>query len=217
MSRVTYFSCCIIYPMMLLCHIYILFVVRLFPLGDLRDLEFFWRADLDETLQRLWDSIKSLPFNVILKLVKIAAIITAVVLLAHNISLVGVLGLAVSIAGLLFAAISNVLVWIIYLPMLLIDRPFGASSIVFAILMSWLIGIGPLGALVLSPVILLGIHILESSSLAQKHVSDLISAIEEIAEQINLRTGVDQVAVVVAGFIRRIVPKRTSPLLAASA
>ena len=169
-------------------------------------LAFFLRAELSDTLHAIWDSIKCLPMSTVLKLLKAVALVSAVILLSHSMSITGFLALAGTIAGLLFAAISNVLVWLIYVPMYFVKTPDFFLSIVLAIGMAWLGGISPFFALVFSPLILSGSRLLEHSQWAQYSVSTAAQSITRIIERADLGTGIRKAAADISGFIRHYLP-----------
>ncbi len=153
--------------------------------------DFFFRAELSDRLQQIWDSIKHLPLDKALKIVKTVAIIVGVVLLSQNISITGILALAGSIAGLLFAAITNVLVWCIYIPLYAFRSSYFAHSVILALGLAW-IGVSPIVALVFSPMLLIGIRFLEQSDLAKKKLDVVFSPVGE---------GIRKLAGYVAGFV----------------
>ena len=169
-------------------------------------LDFFARAELSDTLQGIWESIKHLPISTVLKLLKSAALVAAVVLLTQGISMTGLLALAGAIAGLLFAAIANVLVWLIYIPLYFVRTPDFTASIVLAIGLAWLGGISPFFALVFSPLVLLGYRLLEHSQWAQQSVSTIAASIEGIVERADLGTGIRKTAANITGFISNYLP-----------
>ena len=169
-------------------------------------LAFFTRAELSDTLQGIWDTIKRLPLSTVLKLLKAAALVTAVILLTQSISLPGFLALAGAIAGLLFAAISNVLVWLIYAPLYAVRTSDFAFSILLALGLAWLGGVSPLLALVISPLILFGFRLAERSELANQNVSDIVSAVRDKLEPVNLSAGLQKAAASLAGFASSILP-----------
>ncbi len=169
-------------------------------------LAFFTRAELSDTLQGIWDTIKRLPLSTVLKLLKAAALVTAVILLTQSISLPGFLALADAIAGLLFAAISNVLVWLIYTPLYAVRTSDFAFSILLALGLAWLGGVSPLLALVFSPLMLFGFRLAERSELANQNVSDIVSAVRDKLEPVNLSAGLQKAAASLAGFASSILP-----------
>lgn len=161
-------------------------------------LAFFTRAELSDTLQGIWDTIKRLPLSTVLKLLKAAALVTAVILLTQSISLPGFLALAGAIAGLLFAAISNVLVWLIYAPLYAVRTSDFAFSILLALGLAWLGGV--------SPLILFGFRLAERSELANQNVSDIVNAVRDKLEPVNLGAGLQKAAASLAGFASSIFP-----------
>lgn len=170
-------------------------------------LDFFLRAELGEALEMIWDVIKHLPFSTMLKLTKVAALIVAVILLTHSISLTGLLALGGAIAGLLIAAITNILVWLIYIPLYIVRTPDFASSVILAFGLAWLVGVSPFVALMLSPFLIFGFRLLEHSQLAQKQVSEILSDIGDIVEKLNLKASILDKTRIVAGFISNVVPR----------
>ena len=173
-------------------------------------LDFFRRAELSEVLERIWEFIKRQRFSTVLKLIKAVAMITAAVLLSQSISIVGILALVGSIGGLLFAAITNVYAWLIYIPLYFVRPSDFPSSVFIAFGLAWLLGVSPFVALVLSPLFIFGFRLLEHSELAQKHVSEILSAIGDKVEQTNLRAGIQDKVRIITGFIRNIVPARNA-------
>lgn len=163
-------------------------------------LAFFMRAELSDTLQGIWDSVKRLPFSTLLRLLKAVALVSAAVLLTQSISLTGFLALAGTIAGLLLATISNVLVWLIYIPMYAVRTSDFAFSILLALGLAWLAGVTPLVALVFSPMVLFGFRLLERSDLAKQNVSEIVTAIGDKVEPVNLGAGLRRIAAGLAGF-----------------
>ncbi|MCY3979830.1 MAG: hypothetical protein OXG23_17155 [Chloroflexi bacterium] len=121
-----------------------------------------------------------------LKLMKAVALITAVILFSQSISIAGFLTFVGSIAGLLFAAITNALVWLIYIPLYFVAPSDFGSSVLFAIGLVWLGGIGPFVALVFSPVLLFGFRLLEQAEVAQAYVSELPGALGKAFDSVNL-------------------------------
>ena len=170
-------------------------------------LDFFLRAELGEALEMIWDVLKHLPFSTMLKLTKCAALIVAVILLTHSISLTGLLALGGAIAGLLIAAITNILVWLIYIPLYIARTPDFASSVILAFGLAWLVGVSPFVALMLSPLLIFGFRLLEHSQLAQKQISEILSDIGDIAEKSNLKATIQDKARIVADFISNVAPK----------
>lgn len=168
---------------------------------------FFQRADLSDTLQGIWDSVKHLPISTVLKLLKSAALVAAAVLLVHGISITGLLALAGAIAGLLLAAISNVLSWLIYIPMYAVSTSDFALCIVLSIGLTWLGGVSPFFALVFSPLILFGSRMLEHSQWAQQSVSTISHSIADIIERADLGTGIRKAAADITGFIGSLNPR----------
>lgn len=146
--------------------------------------EFFWRAELSETLTKIWETIKRQRVGTMLKLAKAAALVAGVILLSHSISFSGLLALPFAIGGLLIAAISNVLVWLLYVPLYFVKPSDFASSALLALGLTWLTGISPLIALVFSPMILFGLRLVEQSPLVQKPVGELIEDIAHFVEQV---------------------------------
>ena len=169
-------------------------------------LDFFLRAELSQTLQNIWNSIKRLPFSTVLKLLKAAALVTAVILLTQSISLTGFLALAGTIAGLLFAAISNVLVWLIYIPLYAVRTSDFAFSLLVALGLAWLTGVSPLVALVISPLFLFGFRLLERSELAKRNVFEIFKAVGDKLEPVNVGSGIRKAAANLAGFASSILP-----------
>ncbi len=149
-------------------------------------LDFFWRAELSATLESIWTIIKRQRISALLKLMKAVALITAVILFSQSISIAGLLTFVGSIAGLLFAAITNALVWFIYVPLYFVAPSDFGSSVLFAIGLVWLGGIGPFVALVFSPVLLFGFRLLEQAEVAQAHVSELPGALGKAFDSVNL-------------------------------
>ena len=171
-----------------------------------RALEFFLRAELSDTLHAVWDSIKCLPMSTILQLLKAVALLSAVILLTQSISLTGLLALAGAIAGLIFAAISNVLLWLIYIPMYFVRTPDFIMSLVLAIGLAWLGSISPFFALAFSPLILFGVRQLEHSQWAQQSVSTVSQSIVGVFERADLGTGIRKAAADIKGVINCILP-----------
>jgi hypothetical protein len=169
-------------------------------------LAFFMRAELSDALQGIWDSVKRLPFSTLLRLLKAVALVSATVLLTQSISLTGFLALAGTIAGLLLAAISNVLVWLIYIPMYAVRTSDFAFSILLALGLAWLAGVTPLVALVFSPMVLFGFRLLERSDLAKQNVSEIVTAVGGILHRVNVSAGIQQVAASVSGLASSILP-----------
>lgn len=169
--------------------------------SERRALEFFARAELSNVLQSIWDSIKYLPMTTVLKLLKAVALVAAVILLTQSISVTGVLALAAAIAGLVFAAISNALVWIIYIPLFFVRTPEFTMSIVLAIGLAWLGGVSPFFALVFSPLILFGSRLLEHSQWAQQSVSTIAQSVASDFERADLGTAIRKASADITGFI----------------
>lgn len=149
-------------------------------------LDFFWRAELSATLESIWAIIKRQRISALLKLIKAVAFVTAAILFSQSISIAGLIALVGSIAGLLFAAITNALVWLIYIPLYFATTSDFASSVLLAIGLVWLGGIGPFVALVISPVLLFGFRLLEHAEVAQAHVSELPGALGKALDSVNL-------------------------------
>lgn len=141
---------------------------------------FFAQSLLSDLIQKIWQSLKNLKISDAIKLVKIVAVVVAVALLYHNISLIGIIALAGSVVSLIIAAITNVIVWMIYIPTMILNSDQGLKDITLAALLAWLFGINPLTALVLSPVMMLGLRLLENSQLAQKNISEFINQIGKL-------------------------------------
>lgn len=175
---------------------------------ETKALEFFWRAELSDTLQAIWESAKRLPLSSVLKLVKAVAIITAVILLSQGLSLSGILALAASLAGLLFAAISNALVWLIYIPLYFVKTPEFIFSIILAVGLAWLTGVSPFMALTFSPLIILGFRRLERSEAAQMPASDVFDSIGQPLQTADIPAAIHQAKKHVAKFIGNIFPQR---------
>ncbi len=173
---------------------------------DEKALAFFTRAELSDTLQSIWDTIKRLPLSTVLKLLKAAALVTAVILLTQSITLPGLLALAGAIAGILFAAITNVLVWLIYIPLYAVRTSDFAFSILIALGLAWLGGVSPLVALVFSPLMLFGFRLAERSEFENQNVSDIVSAVRDKLEPVNLSAGLQKAAASLAGFASSILP-----------
>ncbi len=147
---------------------------------DQKAQEFFAQAHVSDLIQKIWQSLKNLKISDAIKLVKIVAVVVAVALLYHNISLIGIIALAGSVVSLIIAAITNVIVWMIYIPTMILNSDQGLKDITLAALLAWLFGINPLTALVLSPVMMLGLRLLENSQLAQKNISEFINQIGKL-------------------------------------
>ena len=171
--------------------------------------EFFTRAELTDRLQGIWNSIKYMPFDTVLRLLKAVALVTVVILLAQSISLAGILALAGTIGGLLFAAISNVLVWLIYIPMYAVRTSDFAYSLLVALGLAWLAGVTPLVALIFSPLMLFGFRQLERSELTKLNVSGVFTAIGGMLDRVNVGAGIQKAASSVAGFASSLWPRRT--------
>ena len=171
------------------------------PTSEASALAFFQHAALSDTLQGIWNSIKHLPMSTILKLLKMVALVSAAILLTHSITFTGLLALAGAIAGLLWAAISNILVWLIYIPMYAVKTSDFALSIVLAIGLAWLGGVSPFFALLFSPLILFGSRLVEHSQWAQQSVSTLSQSITGIIERADFGTAIRKTAANITGFI----------------
>ena len=121
-------------------------------------------------------------------------------------SLTGLLTLAGAIAGLLLAAVSNVLVWLIYIPMYFLRTPDFIASIVLAIGLAWLGGVSPFFALVFSPLIVFGTRLLEHSQWAKQSVSTIAHSIVGVIERADAGTGIRKAAADITGFIGYYMP-----------
>ncbi len=108
-------------------------------------------AFLSETLARIWETIKRQRVGTMLKLAKAAAWVAGVILLSHSISFSGLLALPFAIGGLLIAAISNVFVWLLYVPLYFVKPSDFASSALLALGLTWLAGVSPFIVLVFQP------------------------------------------------------------------
>lgn len=135
-------------------------------------------------------------------------VVIAAILLAQNISLLGFLNLGLSIAGLLWAAITNVLIWVLYIPMYAVKRSDFASSIVLAVGLTWLFGVAPFPALVSSPAIMLGKRLLPDTQLSRRPLGDVVAPIGKAIEQVDLAASVKNVANAASGLAARIKARR---------
>lgn len=161
-------------------------------------LEFFRRAELSDVLISIWEFIKRQRFSTALKVIKAFAMITAAILLSQSISIAGIFALLGSIGGLLIAAITSVHVWFVYIPLYFVKPSDFASSALLALGLTWLAGVSPFIALVFSPLILLGLRMVEQSSLAQKPVGELLGDIGQFAGQ-----AADNIVNTVRGILRQ--------------
>lgn len=152
------------------------------------------------SLTKIWDMIKRQRVDTMLKLAKAAALVAGVILLSHGISFSGLLALPFAIGGLLFAAISNVLVWLLYIPLYFVKPSDFASSALLALGLTWLAGVSPFIALVFSPMILFGLRLAEQSSLAQKPVGELLGDIGQFAGQ-----AADSIVNTIRGILRQAI------------
>ena len=154
--------------------------------SEAKALEFFRRAELSDALQSIWEFIKRQRFRTVLKLTKAVALITVAILLSQSISFAGLLSLVGSIAGLLFAAITNVHAWFIYIPLYFAQPSDFASSVLLALGLAWLGGISPFVALLFSPFVLFGSRLAEGAASANTRVSEVPNAIAKAVEQTDI-------------------------------
>lgn len=161
-----------------------------------KEAESIWREKLRETLTRIWETIKRQRVGTMLKLAKAAALVAGVILLSHGISFSGLLALPLAIGSLLIAAISNVLVWLLYIPLYFVKPSDFASSALLALGLTWLAGVSPFIALVFSPMILIGLRLVEQSPLVQKPVGQLLGDIGQFAVQ-----ALDNIANTIRGIL----------------
>ena len=174
---------------------------------EARALDFFRRAELSDVLMSIWEFIKRQRFSTALKMTKAVALVAAVVLFSQGMTLSGLFALGISVVGLLIAAISNVLVWLIYLPLYFVNTPDFASSLLLAVGMAWLGGVAPFFALVFSPVILFGMRLLEHAEVAQMRVAEIISAPAKIVERLNIRAALQQAGNKFPGSVNGALPE----------
>ena len=167
-----------------------------------KEAESIWREKLRETLTRIWETIKRQRVGTMLKLAKAAALVAGVILLSHGISFSGLLALPLAIGSLLIAAISNVLVWLLYIPLYFVKPSDLASSALLALGLTWLAGVSPFIALVFSPMILFGLRAVEQSPLAQTPVGAFIDDFAQLVEQ-----AADNIANTIRGILLQ--PKQT--------
>lgn len=175
-------------------------------------MDFFWRAELSESLQKIWESIRHQRISTVLKPIKAVAMITAVVLLGQSISVTGLLALAGTVAGLLFAAITNALVWLIYIPLYFVTTSDFASSLLVAIGLAWLAGISPFVALVFSPLVLFGFRLVERAEFAQTRLSELVDTFGKATETAHLGDAIQQAAGNITEFIGGVFSQRPRKL-----
>ena len=174
--------------------------------------DFFWRAELSQSLHKIWECIKHQRISMVLKLIKAVAMITAVVLLGQSISVTGLLALAGTVAGLLFAAITNALVWLIYIPLYFVTTSDFASSLLVAIGLAWLAGISPFVALVFSPLVLFGFRLVERAEFAQTRLSELVDTFGKATETAHLGDAIQQAAGNITEFIGVVFSQRPRKL-----
>lgn len=172
-------------------------------------LDFFRRSELSDALMSIWEFIKRQRFSTALKMTKAVAIITAAVLLSYSISIAGILSLVGSIGGLLIAAITNVHVWFIYIPLYFVEPAGFASSVLLALGLAWLGGISPFVALLFSPFILFGFRVAESAASANTRVSEVPNAIAKAVEQTDLGATFQRTVGNVASFLGAM-PRRVA-------
>ncbi len=157
-------------------------------------LDFFRRAELSVALENIWATVKRQRFGTMIRLVKAVAAITAVVLLSQSLSFAGLLALAGTIAGLLFTAITNTVVWLLYIPMYFYNVSDFSTSIMLAIGLAWLAGVSPFVALIISPFVLVGSRLFGRTPVAQARVAALPEAIGTALDGVNLGATLQQAA-----------------------
>ncbi len=163
-------------------------------------------AFLSETLARIWETIKRQNFASAMRIVKVVALLAGVILLSHNLSVAGILTLMGAIAGLLFAAITNVLVWLLYIPMYFLKSSDFFASVMLALGLAWFVGISSFAALVLSPLVIVGFRMLSRSEIAQMQIGEIPGYIAERVEKTNIGAGIQQAADTIASFIGGLIP-----------
>ncbi len=166
--------------------------------------EFFFRAELGEALQKIWNSIKRLRLEVVLKLLMAVALIVTFIVLAQQISLGGFLALAGTLAGLLFAAITQPLVWILYILLYFVKRSDFAGCILLAVGLAWLGGFSPFIALIVSPLLVFGYRMLGGSKVAQTSVAEASAFVANTVEKAKLGAAFRQAADAAAGVIGKV-------------
>lgn len=169
-----------------------------------RALGFFQRAAFSDTLGKIWEIVRRQRIGVMLKLIKVVAIVAAAVLFSQSATFAGLLALAVELGGLLFAAITNAFVWLVYIPLYFVNSQDFASSAVLAIGLAWLGGLSPLVALVVSSIVLIGSRLFERAPVAQARVSELPDAIGKALDSVNLGATIQQAASNAASSVGKI-------------
>lgn len=164
-------------------------------------LDFFWRAELSAALETIWTLIKRQRFSTLLKLIKAVALITAVILFSQSVSFAGIFALVGALAGLLFAAITNALAWLMYIPLYFVAPSDFASSALLAIGLAWLVGISPFVALIIRPIMLFGFRLAEHVDMAHARISEAPQAVGTIVKEVNLGAAFQQAAGNFARFV----------------
>ena len=174
------------------------------PSAEQQALAFFERAVFSDTLGKIWEIIRRQRIGAMLKLIKVVAIVAAAVLFSQSATFAGLLALAVEIGGLLFTAITNALVWLVYIPLYFVNSQDFASSAALAIALAWLGGLSPLVALIVSPIVLIGSRLFERAPVAQARVSELPDAIGKALDSVNLGATIQQAAGNAASAVGKI-------------
>ena len=170
-------------------------------------LAFFSRAELSETLQKIWGAIKGLPVGTVLKVVKAVGLVAAVAMLSQNITLTGIIALAGAIGGVLFAAITNLLAWLVYVPLYIVNTPDFATSLLLAVGLAWLGGVAPYFALMFSPMIMFGSRLLARTDAAEMTVSELARAPANLAERLDIGAAIQQASNAATGLVSCVLPR----------